>query len=388
MPSEIAIGLSDAASPAEAFAEAAREARAQIAGEVDLVVVLVAGSHLVGTDEGLPLVVRETGCEAVIGCGASGLVITGAEQEGGDAVLVWAASFPGGEVELVRLGGEPGTPPDEIEGLGDALADAGATIVLADPHTFAADSLVHRCNGERPGMPLIGGLASASVPGLPCLFFGDRGVEGGGAVAAVLRGIDVLPCVAQGAEPIGPEVAITAARDNIIEQLAFEPALEKMTEIVGGLDADTRATAAAGGMLIGVTIDENLPEHHRGDYLIRPIIGADRNSGAFAIGERVRVGQTVCLHSRDAESASADLRDKLSLQAEALGDAGAAGALMFTCNGRGRSMFGANGHDAGMVAEILDTPLGGFFCSGELGPVSGRNFLHGFTATMAIFPAD
>ena len=70
------------------------------------------------------------------------------------------------------------------------------------------------------------------------------------------------------------------------------------------------------------------------------------------------------------------------------GEGGAAGALMFTCNGRGRSMFGHGDHDAAAFEGALGAPLGGFFCAGEIGPVSGRNFLHGFTATLAIFPRD
>lgn len=388
MAAEIAIGFSNAEPPTEAFGDAAREARGRIGGEVDLAVVLVAGSYLAAIDDGLPLVRRELDCEELIGCGASGLVVTGSELESESGVLVWVGSFPGGEVEVMRVEGEPGVGPEEISGLEGMLEGASAVIALADPHTFAPDSLIQRCNADRPGMPLIGGLASASIPGMPTLFLGGRGVEEGGAVAAALRGVDVLPCVAQGAEPVGPEVAITAAHQNVIEQLAFEPALAKLNEIVSGLDPSERAVAAQRGMLVGVTIDENQPEHVRGDFLVRPIVGADREAGSIAIGEIVRVGQTLRLHSRDPVSAGVELRDALSLQAEALGEAGAAGALMFTCNGRGRSMFGEPGHDAGLVEEIIDAPLGGFFCSGEIGPVSGRNFLHGFTATMAIFPSD
>ncbi len=140
-------------------------------------------------------------------------------------------------------------------------------------------------------------------------------------------------------------------------------------------------------MLIGIVIDENRPDHGRGDFLVRPIVGADRDSGAIAVGERVRVGQTVRLHVRDGVSADADLREALALQAGAMGEGGAAGALMFTCNGRGRGLFGVADHDADAVEEALAAPVGGFFCAGEIGPVGGRNFLHGFTATLAVFAA-
>ncbi|MGH2901299.1 MAG: FIST C-terminal domain-containing protein, partial [Solirubrobacteraceae bacterium] len=61
-------------------------------------------------------------------------------------------------------------------------------------------------------------------------------------------------------------------------------------------------------------------------------------------------------------------------------------ALMFTCNGRGRGMFGVADHDAAALAGALgDIPTAGFFAAGEIGPVGGENFLHGFTATVAVF---
>ena len=139
--------------------------------------------------------------------------------------------------------------------------------------------------------------------------------------------------------------------------------------------------------MLGMVIDENKPEYRRGDFLIRPIIGADQEAGTIAIGEPVRVGQTVRLHVRDAASADEDLREALEIQAEALASSRPAGALLFTCNGRGSHMFNLPDHDAAALDDALGVPAGGFFCAGEIGPVGGRNFLHGFTATMAVFPA-
>ena len=140
--------------------------------------------------------------------------------------------------------------------------------------------------------------------------------------------------------------------------------------------------------MLGIVIDENQPEYERGDFLVRPIAGVDPGTGAVAVANRTRVGQTVRLHVRDASSASADLRDSLATRALALGDAGAAGTLVFSCNGRGSHMFDVPAHDAGMLDDVLGAPAAGLFCAGEIGPVGGRNFLHGFTATMAVFPRD
>ncbi len=140
--------------------------------------------------------------------------------------------------------------------------------------------------------------------------------------------------------------------------------------------------------MLGIVIDENKPDYGRGDFLVRPIIGADSESGGLAIGERVRVGQTVRMQIRDGASADEDLRDALRAQTQALGSAPPAGVLLFTCNGRGSHMFEVPDHDASTIEDTLGAPAGGFFCAGEIGPVGGRNFLHGFTATMALFPAE
>jgi small ligand-binding sensory domain FIST len=140
--------------------------------------------------------------------------------------------------------------------------------------------------------------------------------------------------------------------------------------------------------MLGIVIDENRPEYERGDFLVRPIIAADAGAGSIALGERIRVGQTVRMQIRDGVSADEDLRVALGTQAAALGSARAAGALLFTCNGRGSHMFETPDHDAMAVEDALGVPAGGFFCAGEIGPVGGRNFLHGFTATMALFAAE
>jgi small ligand-binding sensory domain FIST len=82
---------------------------------------------------------------------------------------------------------------------------------------------------------------------------------------------------------------------------------------------------------------------------------------------------------RDAAAADEDLREMLS-------GVEAAATLLFTCNGRGRQLFGMPDHDAGVVDQLLGPlPIAGAFCAGEIGPVGGRNYLHGFTASIALF---
>jgi small ligand-binding sensory domain FIST len=212
-------------------------------------------------------------------------------------------------------------------------------------------------------------------------------VRSGGAVACSVAGAPILPCVSQGAAPVGPEMTITAATGNVVEELASRPALDRLREALGGLDPRQRELAGS-GLMLGIVIDENRPEYRRGDFLVRPIIGADAQAGTIAVGERVRVGQTVRMQIRDAASADEDLRAALLGQLQALAPSRPAGALLFTCNGRGSHMFEVPDHDAAAVEDALGVPTGGFFCAGEIGPVGDRNFLHGFTATMAVFGAE
>ncbi|MGZ4295265.1 MAG: FIST C-terminal domain-containing protein, partial [Solirubrobacteraceae bacterium] len=186
--------------------------------------------------------------------------------------------------------------------------------------------------------------------------------------------------------PLGREMTVTAAESNVIYELAGRPAVQAIEEAVAELPLDERALVAA-GLLIGVVIDGGKPEYEQGDFLVRGVTGADPETGAISVGAVVTPGEVVRLHARDARSAHDDLQRELRLRAAAIGGERPAGALLFSCNGRGRSMFGARDHDASLVQdELRAPPSAGFFAAGEIGPVGGRSFLHGFTATLAVFP--
>lgn len=380
---EVAVGFADDLDPAAAAAAAAARAGEGLGGSVDLCVTFAAGEYVPEAGAVLGAVQRELRPRALIGCGAGGIVSTGRELESGRGAVVWAASFPGAELHTFHARGRPGSAPAEIEGLPGSEVAADALLTFADPHSFAAAAMLERLNADRPGTPVLGGLASAAIAGDACLLL-DSELASEGAVGCALSGVEVIPCVSQGATPVGPEMAVTAAEGNVIAELASKPALERLREVIAGL-TDEQREGAGSGALIGIVIDENRPEHERGDFLVRPILGADRETGAIAIGERVRVGQTVRLQIRDEASADADLREALAGPARALGVDGAAGALLFTCNARGSNMFAVGDHDAGAIDDEIAVPVGGLFCAGEIGPVAGRNFLHGYTATVALF---
>jgi small ligand-binding sensory domain FIST len=319
-----------------------------------------------------------------VGCGAQGVLGDGREFEHGPGISVWAASLGGGTASTFHTMAEDG---DEmiLTGLPD-LTGADAAVLLADPFTFPADAVLHALG---PGVPLVGGLASARlVSGSPALFLDGEPVEGG-AVGVRFDGVEVLPCVSQGAAPLGPELTITAAEGNVILELAGRPAYAKLQEVAEGLEPEEQLMLErSGGILVGIVVEPNKPDYVQGDFLVRPLIGADPRTGAVAVGAVVKPGQVVRMHARDADSADRDLRDALGLRARALGGA-PAGALVFACNGRGQSLFGVTDHDAAAVSEALaGAPSAGFFAAGEIGPVGSETFLHGFTATVALFGHD
>jgi small ligand-binding sensory domain FIST len=383
-PVRIATGLATDDAGPDAFAEAAARAALGLGGAAaDLVVVFAAAANLMHAEEGLAAVEERLRPAAVIGCGAQGVIAGGRELEHG-GVAVWAGSLPGGTVRPFHLEAfDAGDDGVAIAGLPE-LAGAEAVILLVDPYSFPVEPLLDRLAVDHPGLPVIGGLASAGAgPGEGALIHAG-GLEDRGAVGVALSGVDVRPCVSQGARPIGPEMVITACEENVIHELASRPALRRLHDAIGELEPHERALAG-NGLLLGIVIDENQPDYERGDFLIRGLLGIDEESGSVQVGERVRVGQTVRLQVRDGESADEDLREALALHADAL-PGPPAGALLFSCNGRGSHMFGAPDHDAlALDGAFGGAPAAGFFCAGEIGPVGPRSFVHGFTATLAVF---
>jgi small ligand-binding sensory domain FIST len=389
------VGLSRSDDPAAAAREACAGARRGLGAgpRPTLVVVFASPSLCEGAEELLATIHEELAPEHLIGSMGEAIVGDGQEVEEGPALAVWAAHLPGAEVIPFRLVARPVGEGLGVLGWPDAVADApagnvGPIVMLADPFTFPADGLLAQLNLE-PGAPVVvGGMASGGGrPGDHRLFAGSD-VLSEGAVAVALRGAGIRTVVSQGCMPIGPEMVITAADGSRVLELAGMPALAKLEEVVAALDPSERALVAE-GLLTGLVIDENTPEYGRGDFLIRSIHGGDRSTGALVVGEHVRVGQTMRFHVRDAGSADEDLRAALRGALGELGDAAPGGALVFSCNGRGTRMFPTPHHDATAIAEELDRiPAAGLFCNGEIGPVGGKSFLHGFTATMAVFTVD
>ena len=210
----------------------------------------------------------------------------------------------------------------------------------------------------------------------------DGRVYEDGAVAVLIDGpVAVRSVVSQGCRPIGRPMIVTKADGNLIRELGRRPVLEAVREMFAGLSEDDRDLVRA-GLHVGRVINEYQEKFGRGDFLVRNVIGSDEEGG-LAVTDFVRVGQTIQFQVRDADTADEDLRALLEDQQRG---APPAGALLFTCNGRGTRMFPGPNHDAALLREVLGPiPVAGFFAMGEIGPIGGQNFVHGFTASVALF---
>ena len=370
----------------EAARRAVREARAPLGDLPPALAVLFASPHFFGTAEALvAAVAEEAGQVPLIGCVAEAVAGGAREVESGAAVALWLAAGLGPVetfgMEFVRTpsGGAFG-------GYRFEPGPAGMHLMICDPFTFPASDLLAHLNQDVPGAVVMGGMASGGLRlGQSRLFLDGRVLEQG-AVGAHLPGAEVHPLVAQGCRPVGAPFTTTRADGNVIFELGGRPPLERLRELARTLPGRDRELLGQ-GLHLGMVINEYQAEALRGDFLVRGVLGTDPQSGAISVGDEVEVGQTVQFHVRDAESADEDLRRALERESEALGGRRPAGALLFTCNGRGSRLFAQPDHDAGLIAATLgDIPVAGFFCAGELGPVGGQNFLHTFTASIALFP--
>jgi small ligand-binding sensory domain FIST len=313
----------------------------------------------------------------------------GVEDTPGLALFAGRLAAPGRPVRLRAARHDEGLAVHGMAELVDGAPDGATVLLVADPFGFPGDAFRVEQARHRPDLTVMGGLASgADEPGGNRLVL-DRAIHRDGAVGVVLEAAAApRPVVSQGCRPIGQPWTVTRSDRQLLYELGGRPALERLTATVEELGEIDRALAAR-GLHCGIAVDERRLDFERGDFLVRGVLGADRATGAVAVGDTVPVGATVQFQVRDAATAGEDLVTLLrghATSARALGTGRPAGALLFTCNGRGSFMFGDAHHDATIVADALDdVPVAGMFCAGEVGPIGPRNALHGFTASVAVF---
>jgi small ligand-binding sensory domain FIST len=331
---------------------------------------------------------RELGPSVLVGCTGEGIIAGAEELERDAAVTLWAAHLPGTLLTPVRLSFAQTDEGFTIEGWPEGLGtgtDRPTFILLADPFSTPANDMLAEIAERCPGSAAIGGLAGGGHDQGENRLVLNGEVYDDGLVGVALSGpLSVRTLVSQGCRPIGDPYVVTKAEHNVIYELGGSPALERLQTVFESLPDDQRRIAHQ-ALHLGIVIDEHRDRFERGDFLVRNLIGADRTSGSMAIGDQVQEGQTVQFHLREARAASEDLN--LLLAADRSRHANPPlGALLFSCCGRGRGLFGRPHHDITTVRERMgEIPIAGFFAQGEIGPVGGSNFVHGYTASLALF---
>lgn len=373
----------------QAIREACALAKDKLPAAPDLAMLFYSAHHASEAELLYRVVHEMLSPQALLGCPGEAIVGDDREIERGPALSLWLAKWN----EPVRIDPFHLTIEETSEGyslLGwpDSLATTDPSqdvvLLLGDPFTFPADGFLAQVNEQHAGLRVLGGMASGGrEPGLNPMLLGTTVVEQG-AVGVVLQGpIKMRTVVSQGCRPIGQPLVITKARDNLITELGGKPPMVHLQEIWESSPQADRELIQQ-GLHVGRVINEYQAGFQRGDFLVRNVMGMDQSSGAVAITDRVRVGQTVQFHVRDAGTASEDLGSLL--QHDHSQGESAAGALLFTCNGRGTRLFGDPHHDAKAVrSHVGPIPVAGFFAMGEIGPIGQRNFIHGFTASIALF---
>jgi small ligand-binding sensory domain FIST len=373
-----ASALSEHPDPAQAAAEVTAEVLEQLGQVPELAVFFATPPHRNAVGDIADVVRAVLGPVTLLGAAAVAVLGERREVEQTPGVSLFAARL-GSPPVAVRLFAERTGDGWEIGGVPAAVADAGSMLLVADPFTFPVDALLDQLRRDRAGLAVVGGLASAATqPGGNRLVVDDSSYSDGAVGLLLSEDVSPRAVVSQGCRPIGSPYIVTRADGHLIYELGGRAALDRLIATLERLPPVDRHLAEQ-GLHCGVVIDETKDEFERGDFLIRGVLGVDRDTGAVAVGDTPPVGSTVQFQVRDAASADEDLHAVLSGRA-------ASGALVFTCNGRGRQLFGAPDHDATVIGDLLGTSaLAGMFCAGELGPIGGRNAVHGFTASIAIF---
>ena len=375
--------ISVASSLDEAIAEACSGARSELAGvEPDLVVTFASpqfGSGLTHLPERLS---EQFGGAVVLGCTGGGIIGDGREIEDAAALSISTASLPDVDITPLRLG----TTPDEWSSHVPVDPDSEPSfILLPEPFTCNAEQLIRWFDAAFPNAVKIGGIASgAASAGGHSLFIGKRTFTDGAVGVALCGNVAVESVVAQGCRPIGIPMFATRSESNFVLELDGQPALGVLQNLFESLSPEDQALFRH-SLFLGIVMRDAQQSYDRGDFLIRNIVGTDVERGAVAVAAHVDANQVVQFHLRDALTSAEDLDAALSRERASM-DGPLGGALLFSCLGRGKRLYGAPDRDSAMFhGHFGGVPLGGFFCNGEIGPVQGRTFLHGYTASFGLF---
>ena len=362
---------------------AAEEMRAELGGAPTLALAFLSAGYASHLAEFQEIVAVHGHAATLCGCTGSGLIGTGREAEMSEGFSLLFLRLPGARVRALPL-----SQADVETSSGDAFwreragVSPAAWLALANPFRFDADTWLREWNSAFPGAPVLGGLAGGPRGDEDVTVFGPTIGETSDALAIALDGVRIETVVSQGCRPIGEALPVTRADEHLLFELGSRPAYQVLEQAFSTL-ADADKQRARGNLFAGLAVDEYKEQFGRGDFLVRNILGADPATGAVVVGAHPRTGQTLQYQLRDAASADEELKSLLAPLAAR--EEKPIASLLFCCNGRGKHLFGAPDHDAKAVADRLGAvPSAGFFCNGEIGPVGGSNFLHGYTASIGL----
>jgi small ligand-binding sensory domain FIST len=324
------------------------------------------------------------------GCSSLGLIIGPEEVEENAGLTLGLYALPGAELKAHHFMQEQ---VEEANGPGYWRLETGVEsnqtngwLAFIDPFHLDSEAWLRSWNEAYAPLPVLGGLASgdSSEQRTQVYLNGDVFEEGGVAIS-VGGDVKLAGVISQGCTPIGETWTLTKVDQNIIQQIGNRPAYEVLAETFNTLTPDEQRKSR-GNLFIGLVVNEYHEDFHRGDFLIRNLLGADPKSGSIAVGALPRLGQTIQFQRRDAAAADEDMNELLDRAKGQLEGAQIYGGCLCSCNGRGRGLFGQPNHDAQKVQQRFGpVGLAGFFCNGEIGPIGEKNFLHGFTASLALF---
>ncbi len=381
----------------QTIADLCEKLLSELGQEPDLVIAFVS-HHYARSFEKIPGYIKDKlNPKALIGCSAGGLIGGGEEVEHEKGIALAGAVMPGVKLYGFHIFNEQlpdgDAPPSEWEKIvGVESSVEPSFILLPDPFSFRIDSMVQGLDYAFANSVKVGGLASgANEPGRNALFLNDDVYTEGMVGLAVSGNVVVDSVVAQGCRPIGKPLTVTACQGNIVLELDGEPAIQMLKSVLEDLSPQDQELAR-NSLFLGVVMDEFKTDFKCGDFLIRNLVGLVPEAGAIVVGELLRQGRTVQFHLRDAATSSEDLRMMLKNYCDRTrltgSGAQAQGALLFSCLGRGKYLYGSKNHDSDNFREYVgDVPLTGFFCNGEIGPVGGTTFLHGYTSSFGLFRA-